>query len=179
MAVPNVFSPNTQIKSSQVNANFDYITDRLVHNCGFAVYRSSSQSGINGTSGFTVIQFDGTEYDPNGVFDSSANYVFTAPVGGLYTFSAMARFGNIETDKVYSMYIFADPGAEYVIAAARTGIDDNAHSFQRLSCSAVVHLEAGDEVYVAVESDDTSFDLAGESSTRNTRFSGALLSYDA
>lgn len=52
----------------------------------FSVYRSASQSVVNGTP--TKINFDTELYDSNNNFNNSTTYRYVAPVNGFYRFDA-------------------------------------------------------------------------------------------
>ena len=49
----------------------------------FLAYMTSDQTGI-GDASWTKVTFNAESYDPDGVFDNSSNYRFTAPSAGKY-----------------------------------------------------------------------------------------------
>lgn len=79
-----VFTPNTVIKSADVNLNFDNLDKGLVHNpYRFAAYRSTTQNSGN-------VVFDVEYFDTNSNYSTSTG-IYTCPITGYYQFNACSE----------------------------------------------------------------------------------------
>jgi hypothetical protein len=84
-----IFTPNTLIKSAEINANFTESLDVTKFNnpYQFAAYPSADQTTVATT--FTKLNFNTEEYDTNNNYNTST-YGYTIPVTGYYQFSLQA-----------------------------------------------------------------------------------------
>ncbi len=103
-----IFTPNTLIKSTEVNANFTESLDVTAHNNPYkASARVSATQNINDIT-ITIIAFDTEEFDTNNNFNNTAgNYDYTAPVTGYYQVNCNA--GIFDTGEKYvaaNLYVY-------------------------------------------------------------------------
>lgn len=130
----------------------------------FAAYRATSQQ----TSGTTLI-FNTEQFDTGSDFNTSTG-VFTAPVAGVYCFSASAEFTNSTGSTVSGQF--------YITSGALSNIANTSFSYATgvtfaVSTSVVVKLAANDTVSVGLNTSlSSTFVLTA---TAYSRFSGALL----
>lgn len=75
----NTFAAATQIKSAEVNTNYDDLATMANAKC--KVYLSGAQSVPN--TAVTTLEFDTESYDPGSNFNTGT-YTFTAPIAGYY-----------------------------------------------------------------------------------------------
>lgn len=77
-----IFTPNTVIKSTEVNSNFSEAIDSTAHtnNYKFSVYRNAAFGG-----GGTIV-YDVENFDTNNNYSTSTGR-YTAPVSGYYQFN--------------------------------------------------------------------------------------------
>lgn len=85
-----IFTPNTLIKSAEVNTNFTDSTDatKQVNNYKFSAYMGSTQSTVATT--WTKLNMDTKEYDPNNNYNTTT-YGYTVPITGYYLMSVMVQ----------------------------------------------------------------------------------------
>ena len=102
-----IFTPNTVISSTNVNANFADSIDVTKHTNPYkAGARLSGDQTINDNT-VTLIAFDTEDYDPNGDFDNTAgNYKYVVPVTGYYQVNANVQIidatGKYVTSSLYT-----------------------------------------------------------------------------
>lgn len=130
----------------------------------FAAYRASSQQNSGTTLIFNTEQFDqGSNYN-------NATGIFTAPLAGVYVFSASAEFTNSTGGNVgMQLRIVGNTAGE---VASQSALYATGTTFS-VSCSVVVRLAANETVQVTTNTALAA--LFVMTATTYTRFSGALL----
>jgi hypothetical protein len=148
-----IFTPNTVIKSADINLNFDTAAD--IRNWSnpykFSAYRGTNQSITINT--VTKINFATERFDTNNNYDSTTNYTYTAPVTGYYNVNAevqslIATAANVDC----SLRIFIN-GVYY-----RKGSNIKNASYPQVSVNSLVYLLAGQYVdirYYSILAADT------------------------
>ena len=109
----------------------------------FGVRRDSSDQSITGST-YTVVEFETEEFDIGGNFDMSTHR-FTAPIAGIYHFSANVRFKATNATMDYvSLHLFKNGTIFKDLVQMNSGTNnmDNSH----LGGSATVQLAASDYI---------------------------------
>ena len=120
----------------------------------FLAYISSDQTGI-GDGSWTKVTFNTESYDPDGVYDNSSNYRFTAPSAGKYMLYTNITPYDASTDiQEYNLALYKN-GSKLVDAAWQKN-SGNRLLKANLSHSLVLDLASSDyiEVYVYVNTVD-------------------------
>jgi len=139
-----IFTPNTVIKSTEVNSNFSESLDvtKFTNNYRFSVYRSAAWNAGNNT--YAKVVFDTEIFDTNNNFASGT---YTVPVTGYYQLNACLSIGtNTGTGTIAALY---KNGALFM--QGRSGVEGSGYSggFQTSSpISVFVNLTAGDTIDV-------------------------------
>jgi len=96
-----IFTPNTVIKSTEVNSNFSEAIDSTAHtnNYKFSVHRSTAL-----TPGAADVLFNTELYDSNNNYDPATGK-YTVPVTGYYQFNASLVFDTTASGLGYSACI--------------------------------------------------------------------------
>ena len=143
----------------------------------FLAYRgSSSQTGIADNSA-TKLQFNTESYDPDGVYDNSTNYRFTAPSAGKYMLYTNIFIYDASTDIQTLNLAFYKNGSKYSQAYWLKNSGGRL-KYAPLSLTQVADLSSSDyiEVYVTVDTvDGGTTDLEYESSYVQNYFGGYKL----
>ncbi|XP_070177382.1 cerebellin-2-like [Littorina saxatilis] len=111
--------------------------------------------------------FERTLLDIGGAFNNQTG-VFTAPYSGLYSFS-LHIIGGVGDHGDIEVGIFTQSGMQAVAAAEGSGTDTN----DKDSCTALLHLQHGDQVYA-----QHSFGGTFLWGSQETSFYGVLLFSD-
>ena len=120
----------------------------------FLAYISSDQTGI-GDGSWTKVTFNAESYDPDGVYDNSSNYRFTAPSAGKYMLYTNITPYDASTDiQEYNLALYKN-GSKLVDAAWQKNSGGRLLK-ANLSHSLVLNLASSDyiEVYVYVNTVD-------------------------
>ena len=120
----------------------------------FLAYISSDQTGI-GDGSWTKVTFNAESYDPDGVYDNSSNYRFTAPSAGKYMLCTNITPYDASTDiQEYNLALYKN-GSKLVDAAWQKNSGGRLLK-ANLSHSLVLNLASSDyiEVYVYVNTVD-------------------------
>lgn len=175
-----IFTPNTVITSTDVNANFEEVTDIVnwKNPYQFRVARTSNQA--IGDSAWTKVQFQTEYHDLNNNYDNATNYRYTVPVTGYYSFSTTVSFTQPDNNGFWGLGVAIDiytSGAVYsgnVAVDYRTYYPGGRVAGTQLSCScSSVYLEAGQLVMVNAFADpytNTNTNVTGG------QFAGHLIS---
>tara|TARA_R100001530_G_scaffold51337_2_gene38127 strand:+ start:426 stop:980 length:555 start_codon:yes stop_codon:yes gene_type:complete len=149
----------------------------LANTAEFLAYRgSSSQTGIADNSA-TKLQFNTESYDPDGVYDNSTNYRFTAPSAGKYMLYTNIYIYDGSTDIETFNLAFYKNGSKYSQAYWLKNSGGRL-KYAPLSLTQVADLSSSDyiEVYVTVDTvDGGTTDLEYESSYIQNYFGGYKL----
>lgn len=86
-----IFTPNSVIKSADVNTNFSEVSysQNLTNNYKFSAYKSGGDQSVTNTT--ATITFNSELFDTNNNFASNT---YTVPVTGYYFIGAGIRFGR-------------------------------------------------------------------------------------
>lgn len=162
-----IFSPNTLIKSSEINANYTESLDvsKQVNPYKFSAYMGSTQSTVAST--WTKLQMNTEEYDTNSNY-STSTYGYTAPVTGYYFFTVMAE-------------IFSQAGLPFLVGFSKDGTTEylrgqeipNTTGNITLSATHLIKLTAAEILYPMYYSSSASKIL--QSGTVVSKFSGILV----
>ena len=153
------------IPSGVTIANSGTATGFAANTAEFLAYRgSSSQTGIADNVA-TKLQFNTESFDPDGVFDNSTNYRFTAPSAGKYMIYTNIFIYDASTDIQTFNLAFYKNGSKY----SQTYWLKNSGGrlkYAPLSLTQVIDLSASDyiEVYATVDTVDggtTDFEYEG------------------
>lgn len=144
-AVPNIFSPNTTISSSQVNANFSGLDSRLTTLetplTGFMrVHLTATQTLPVGTTRFDYSR-DGVEFDVGQEFDTATD-LFTAKAAGFYTVTCDATIPTA----ALGVYTVVQIQVNGVTVQEGGGNSAAATGFQVPNAATLVNLKVGDTV---------------------------------
>lgn len=161
-----VFTPNTLIKSAEVNANFTESVSKL-YNLNpyiFSAYLGSDQALSAVT--WTKLNINTESYDVNSNF-STSTYGYTVPVTGYYTFTVTAL-------------LFAQAGATFLIGISKNGTTEYARLGEipnttgncTHSGSIDIYLTSGEVIYAMAYSGAAK---TVYSTNQYTRFSGRLI----
>jgi hypothetical protein len=140
----------------------------------FAYRNASGQNVLNATQ--TLIQFEAELYDYGDDYDESSSYFFTAPVAGVYLFSAMVKLyrssgGFVGGGSQGALYIYKNTATYTMLDERylRTGDD-----WQMFQGTCQIPLVAGDQVGVTIYHNDTvTLQIQGvTSSLHRTTFQG-------
>jgi len=162
-----IFTPNTVIRSTEVNSNFDDLDKGRVHNpYKFSAYMSSYQTTV--ATSWTKLNMDTEEYDTNNNY-STSTYGYTAPISGLYLFTVMCQ-------------LLSQTGSPYLVAFSKNGTTEHLRGQEipnttgniTLQGTAAINLTAGEIVYPIYYSGQGGKTL--QYGSAYTRFSGILLS---
>lgn len=133
-----IFTPNTVIKSADINSNFDNLDKGLIHNpYKFGAYRSTSQGG-------------GTIIFANEYFDTNDNYntstgIYTCPVTGYYQFNATTSQPVTAAPQDPSMTIFKNAGG--VVNSHFVNMYNGVSTGSAVA-STFIYCLVGDQIYV-------------------------------
>ena len=171
-----IFTPNTVIRSTEVNSNFDDLDKGLIHNpYKFHAFRSGNQTISSGT--WSTVNLDAEVFDTNSNFDTST-YKYTVPITGYYqlngqTFSSSAN-GFYSIIAIVKNATSGLSGGT-ILAEARGSASVDANKVQNASC--LSYLTAGDTITLVAYIDDTTTPTVA-SGYGATFLSGILLSID-
>lgn len=160
-----IFTPNTVIRSTEINSNFADSIDLGKHTNNYT-FMAYVNTAFNTTAGaWATLRCNAEVYDTNSNYDTT-NYAYTAPVSGIYNFSVTALF-------------FSQPGTPVLIGLGknwtsgdetyRLGEIPNCGGNTTISGSTDVKLVAGDVVKPLQYAQGT---LAVGTTARLARFSG-------
>lgn len=163
-----IFTPNTVIKSADVNLNFADSIDitKQQNPYKFCIYRASNWSATSNT----VIPFDTVAYDTNG--DTTiASYKWTAPVNGFY----QINWGFVSSSGSgigYHAQLLKN-GAYLSTTGGTIAYYTNGGGWQRCTGSGLFQLTAGDyiQAYYIGQNGDTVSGAVG-----STYLNGYLVS---
>ncbi len=153
MPVPTAdFTANTQIKSSEIDANFAYLTDMIdTANGAVAVkttakaraYLATDQENLTNATA-TKVQLGTETYDLGSNFDNSSGYDFTCPVAGYYLAIGQVSWKDTDmvADKPYSGSIYKN-AAE---VAAMQGFTAAADEVFTCPVSTIIKCNANDTI---------------------------------
>ena len=142
------------IPSGVTIANSGTATGFAANTAEFLAYISSDQTGI-GDGSWTKVTFNAESYDPDGVYDNSSNYRFTAPSAGKYMLYTNITPYDASTDiQEYNLALYKN-GSKLVDAAWQKNSGGRLLK-ANLSHSLVLDLASSDyiEVYVYVNTVD-------------------------
>jgi hypothetical protein len=180
MALPTIttFTPNTDILSAEVNANFTNLRNRdtveaagdvaitstggtvtitpstflkLGNKTKFHAYLNSAQSVNTGTD--TKVQMGTELFDTGSNYDNATNYRFTAPIDGYYFFYAQLFAGNLALDKFWRCVIRVNGTTDI---AKNQVVSQNSADDLTAVTTTLVYLTAGQYVEVYVNHDTGS-----------------------
>lgn len=141
----------------------------------FFAYRNTSGQTVLDTTE-TLVQFEAELYDYGDGYDESSSYFFTAPVAGVYLFSAMVKLyrssgGFVGGGSQGSLYLYKNSATYTMLDQSylRTGDD-----WQMFQGTCQIPLDAGDQVGVTIYHDDSvTLLIQGVTSTlHRTTFQG-------
>jgi len=163
-----IFTPNTLIKSAEINANFTESTAiaNQVNNYKFSAYMGSNQTTVATT--WTKLQMNTEEYDTNSNY-STSTYGYTAPVTGYYMMTVMAQ-------------LLSQAAAPFLVGFSKDGTTEylrgqeipNTTGNITLSGTHLIKLTAGDVLYPMYYSTSASKTL--QSGFVVSKYSGILVS---
>ena len=142
------------IPSGVTIANSGTATGFAANTAEFLAYMTSDQTGI-GDASWTKVTFNAESYDPDGVYDNSSNYRFTAPSAGKYMLYTNITSYDGSTDiEEYHLALYKN-GSKLVNAAWQKNSGGRLKN-ANLSHSLVLNLASSDyiEVYVYVNTVD-------------------------
>jgi len=158
-----IFTPNTVIKSADVNLNFTEAlkTSNHVNPYKFHAYRNAAWTA---TSGLSKVDFDAEVFDTNNNFASGT---YTVPLTGFYQFNATVTLAG-NTTRIF-VSIYKNAGATE-LARNDTNISNAVALAFSCNVSCYVKLTAGETVDVR----QASANVAGAVAPHFTYFSGFL-----
>jgi len=143
----------------------------------FLAYRgSSSQTGIADNT-WTKAQINSESYDPDGVYDNSTNYRFTAPSAGKYMlYTNISPYDSSTDIETYELAFYKN-GSIYSQAYWQKN-SGNRLKYAHLSLTQVANLSSSDyiEVYVKINTvDGGTTDIEWQSGVIQNYFGGYKL----
>lgn len=152
-----IFTPNTVIRSVEINANFSEALQVTSHinPYKFHAYRTTNQSILSGT--WTTVGLNTEVFDDNNNFDTTT-YKYTVPLTGYYqlngqTYSSQA-WGNQSIVSIVKNATSGITGGT-TLAEAR-GTISNLDINKVQNCSCLSYLTAGDTLTLVAHIDDSS-----------------------
>lgn len=131
---------------------------------GCTVYRSSNQTVS--ASGTTKIQFNAEEFDIGSNFDSSTNYRFTAPSAGYYLITATVYLTNFSDGTKGNLRIVKNSVLTRLVEAK--SFENTTNSTRYITTSVIASLATNDYIEAYIDSDDSSYTIAGTADERET-----------
>jgi len=151
-----IFTPNTVIKSAELNSNFAEIVSNSNSNpYKFSVYRNAAANTGNNT--YAVIAFDTKEFD-TGNNVSTLTGIFTTPIAGFYHFEA--RFGATTTRAIIALFkngVEFKRGNDSLTASAEIGVNVSAIMQLALNDTVEVRALGATAVPIAIAADRNYF----------------------
>ena len=135
-------------------------TLEFTHNHFFEVKLSADQTGYNGNTLTTIVEFDSENYDTGSNFNTST-HLFTVPETGLYHFLGSVRTNETNISQAW-----------IVVNGSRHSYTDWVHAttYNFISSSHIEYLTAADTVGYHVHTGDTSSNIL--QSVNHTYFKG-------
>jgi len=160
-----IFTPNTVIKSTEVNSNFSEAIDSTAHtnNYKFSARRSTAQ-----TPNGAAIVFNTELFDTNSNYDIT-NGRYTAPVTGYYQINTWCMFGVTAAPQDPEIVLRKNATATAIGYAHFVNMY-NGGSNGVVTISTLVQLTAGDYIYV------TGANLAVATAAHENGFNGYFVS---
>jgi len=140
-----------------------------------AFFATLSAGAVNKTGGgtFWTVEFDATLFNHQSVFDTST-YTFTAPVDGVYSFSAQLLRGSEGTSTSANLYMNFTRNAGTIEFNTASNITSDLETYY---LTGLAKLEAGDTakiVYIASGGTD-NLEIYGTTTSLETYFTGYLI----
>jgi hypothetical protein len=159
-----IFTPNTVIKSTEVNSNFSESLDvtKFTNNYRFSVYRNAAWNVAN--NAYAKVVFDTELFDSNNDF---ATGTYTAPVAGYYQFNACISMNTV-TGAGTKSSLWKNGG---FLIDGRSGVEGSGYTGPfPTSCplAAFIKLSAGDKIDIY----GYSAGQAGQTGSAYTYFNG-------
>lgn len=147
MSVTYTFSPNTRIKSSEVNQNNTDIVGRKLDFIGFKASRTLNQNDIVDST-YTVVACDAETFDAGGYH---SNGIFTAPYAGYYYFGGQVVWdndGSLAAAKRFGVAFYTSGGVYFGqhIAVSEAAAITAGFDLYVPSCGGAIHLDAAETV---------------------------------
>jgi len=163
-----IFTPNTVIKSTEVNSNFSEAIDStaMTNNYKFSVYRNAAWTA--GNNAYAKVVFDTEVFDSNNNFASGT---YTVPATGYYQLNACVSINTVTgAGTIIALY---KNGSFFM--AGRSGVEGSGYTggFQTSSTfSSLVYLTSGDTLDIY----SYSANQAGGTGQGYTYFNGYFVS---
>lgn len=163
-----IFTPNTIVKSSEMNANFASALDITNHVNPYYFYATLASNQTTVATTWTKLNMTSEVTDPNGDYDSTNAY-YEIPITGLYSFTITSL-------------MLSQAGAPFLIAI---GLDSATVEYRRLceipnttgnitiTGTVEQYLDAGGRIYPLYYSTHASKTLLA--GAQYTRFHGRLI----
>ncbi len=174
-----LFTPNTVIKSLDVNANFTDSIDVLEQQNPYKFYakRVTSNQTIT-TATWTTVALNGEDFDTNNNFNTS-DYKYTVPVTGYYLLVGQVYVANADNGYAITAIVKnATSGVTNGVVLAEQRIITSSGSINKPNnCSYFGLLTAGDTITLVGYIDDTTTPTinASDANKVNTFLSGYLV----
>jgi hypothetical protein len=165
-----IFTPNTVIKSTEVNANFaeNSLSQNLTNNYKFSAYKSGGNQNV--TNATATVTFQTELFDTNNNFASST---YTVPATGYYFIGSTVRFDRPAATGYNVPWILVNSvevcrGVESIFPASAVVV---------LNVHKLLFLNTGDAVTIGCYCDGGTSSIYGSASSEAmTNFYGFFVS---
>lgn len=162
-----IFTPNTVIRSTEINANFDELADIGNWSNPYKFHAKGIAAAQSIGVGSTKVQLEGEAFDTNNNYNTST-YEYTAPISGYYQFNVTLRVDTSATPSFVQINLVVG-ATTYKLSST-----PSAASTQHTTSGAVLaYMTAGQTAYV------NAYNSAGTSTIYkdyDSRFSGFFVS---
>ena len=164
-----LFTPNTLIKSNEINANFAESILSTSHKNSYMFFVWRSAAWNMGNNAAAHLAFDSINYDIGGCYDTGLGR-FTAPVSGYYWLFAQMTANTISGAGMYAA-IYKN-GTEYVLGDYKVPVGYTGGFGTSVSVAVTSYFNAGQ--YASIYSYGAN--NTGHTGGKATRFEGRFIS---
>lgn len=153
-----IFTPNTVIRSTEINSNFDGLADGTEINDGainqlkiYNPYKFHAYRNGNVTMSAGKINLNAELFDTNGNFDTVTNYRYNVPVTGYYWIS-FSVINNVNAGTGYYATVRLN-GADAIIGSRDIASYTNPDGWNGSVGSALIYLTSGQYLELQYQGD--------------------------